>query len=316
MKRFLAALGLLAAVLLAGAPASAQNTGTVRGKIVDDKGQPAPDVVVLIEYQGGMTRKNETKSNKKGEFAQVGLNPGPYKITVSKDGFQKIVFDQRIGLGDPTTLPDIKLTPVGAGGAAGAAADPGQAEMLGAFKKGMEAFNAGDLAGAETAYKEVIAKDPARFEAYHNLGLVYSRKKDMPAAEAAFNKALEIKPDYDDAYVNLANAYISNGQTDKAYEVAAKAAAAHPQSGKLQYLVGYVAYNTGKGDEAMAALTKAETLDPSNAEIQYYLGMAAVSKNDIPEATKRLEKYIGMNPTNAQNVAAAKAVLPALKPKS
>ena len=316
MKRFLAALGLLTAVLLAGAPASAQNTGTVRGKIVDDKGQVVQDAVVTIEFQGGMTRKNETKSNKKGEFAQVGLNPGPYKITVSKDGFQKVVFDQRISLGDPTTLPDIKLVPVGAGGAAGGAADPGQAAMLGAFKKGMDAFNAGDMAGAEAAYKEVIAKDPTRFEAYHNLGLVYSRKKDLPAAEAAFQKALEIKPDYDDAYVNLANAYISNGQTPKAYEIAVKAAAAQPQSGKLQYLVGYVAYNTGKADEAMAALTKAETLDPSNAEIQYYLGMAAVNQNNIPEAAKRLEKYLAMNPTNAQNVAAAKAVLPALKPKS
>ena len=86
MKRFLAAFGLLVAFVLAGVPASAQSTGTVRGKIVDDKGQPVQDVVVLLEFQGGMTRKNETKSNKKGEYAQVGLNPGAYKITVGATG--------------------------------------------------------------------------------------------------------------------------------------------------------------------------------------------------------------------------------------
>jgi Tfp pilus assembly protein PilF len=315
MKRFLAAFGLLVLGLLAGSPAFAQSTGTVRGKIVDDKGQPVPDVVILLEYQGGVNRHNETKSNKKGEFAQVGLPPGPYKITVSKDGFQKVAFDQRISLGEPTTIPDVKLTRPGAAGAAGAAPDKGQAEMLGAFKKGVEAYNAGDMVAAEAAYKEVLAKDPTRYEAYHNLGLIYSRKKDLPAAEAAFNKALEMKPDYDDAYVSLANAYIGAGNTAKAYEIATKAAAAQPQSGKLQYLVGYVAYNTGKADEALAALTKAEALDASNPEIQYYLGMAAVNQNNIPEASKRLEKYLSMNPTNAQNVASAKAILPALKPK-
>ena len=314
MKRFAATLGVLMLGLLAVSPASAQ-TGSVRGKVVDDKGKPVPDVVIAFDYQGGVNRHNETKSNKKGDYAQVGLAPGAYKITLGKDGYQKVAFDQRVGLGDPTTIPDIKLVPAAAAAAGGAAPDKGNAEMVGAFKKGMDAYNAGDYVAAEAAYKEVLAKDPTRYEAYHNLGLVYSRKKDLPAAEAAFAKSLELKPDYEDAYVSLANAYISAGQTAKAYEVATKASTAQPQSGKLQYLVGYVAYNTGKSDEAQVALAKAETLDPSNAEIQYYLGMAAVNQNNIPEAAKRLEKYLTMNPTNAQNVAAAKAVLPALKPK-
>jgi Tfp pilus assembly protein PilF len=316
MKRVFAAFALVACSLLVGSDAFAQ-TGIVRGKITDDKGQALQDAVLLLEFQGGVTRKHETKTNKKGEYTQVGLQPGPYKITVSKDGFvSEVLPPTRIGLGDPTTLPDIKLRPKGAPGTAAAAGDPAMAEMLGAFKKGVEAFNAGNMEAAEAAYKEVLAKDPTRYEAHHNLGLIYSRKKDLPAAEAAFAKALELKPDYDDAHVSLANAYVAAGQAPKAFEVMTKAAATFPQSGKLQYQVGYLAYNTGKNDEALAALTKAETLDPNNAEIQFYLGMAAVNQNNIPEAAKRLEKYLAMNPTNAQNVTSAKAILPALKPKS
>ncbi len=315
MKRFLAALAFLAA--LVALPALAQSTGTIRGKIVDDKGEALSDAVVRLEFQGGVNRKHETKSNKKGQFTQVGLSPGPYAITVTKEGFQPVKFDQRVGLGDPTTLQDIKMVSgqAAAGAGGGTAADTNQAAMVGAFKKGMEAFNAGDLDTAEAAYKEVLVKDPSRHEAYHNLGLIYSRKKDLPAAEAAFGKALELKPDYEDAYVNLANAYIGNGQTPKAYETAVKAAAANPQNGKLQYLVGYVAFNTGKSEEALVALKKAEAIDASNPEIHYYLGMLAVGQNNVPEAVARLEKYLAMNPTNAQNLASAKAVLPALKPK-
>ena len=42
----------------------------------------------MIEFQGGVTRKFEVKTNKKGEFMQVGMQPGSYKFTVSKEGYQ------------------------------------------------------------------------------------------------------------------------------------------------------------------------------------------------------------------------------------
>jgi hypothetical protein len=62
MKRLLVTGGLFLALALAGSAAQAQ-TGTARGKIMDDKGQPIPDAVVTIEFQGGVTRKYETKTN-------------------------------------------------------------------------------------------------------------------------------------------------------------------------------------------------------------------------------------------------------------
>ena len=96
------ALGLLAA------PAQAQ-TGSARGKVLDEQGQPIPDAKVLIEFQGGITRKFETKTNKKGEYMQVGMQPGPYRFTASKEGYQPAVSDVRIALGDPTPIPDFKL---------------------------------------------------------------------------------------------------------------------------------------------------------------------------------------------------------------
>ena len=87
MKRALIVAGLLLGAGLLAAPAQAQ-TGSARGKVLDVQGQPLPDAKVLIEFQGGITRKFETKTNKKGDYMQVGMQPGPYRFTASKEGYQ------------------------------------------------------------------------------------------------------------------------------------------------------------------------------------------------------------------------------------
>src|SRR5512135_76667 len=99
MKRALIAAGLLLGLGFIAPPAQAQ-TGTARGKVLDAQGQPVADAKILIEFQGGITRKFEVKTNKKGEYMQVGMQPGQYRLTASKDGYQPVAIDYRIQLGD------------------------------------------------------------------------------------------------------------------------------------------------------------------------------------------------------------------------
>src|SRR5258705_5791978 len=70
----------LAVALVFSAPAFAQ--GIVKGKVVDEKGQPVADAKVTST---GPARNAETKTNNKGEYVQVGLQSGAYTITVTKD---------------------------------------------------------------------------------------------------------------------------------------------------------------------------------------------------------------------------------------
>ena len=70
----------LVVALMFSAPAFAQ--GIVKGKVVDEKGQPVADAKVTI---AGPARNAETKTNNRGEFVQVGLQSGRYTVTVSKD---------------------------------------------------------------------------------------------------------------------------------------------------------------------------------------------------------------------------------------
>jgi tetratricopeptide (TPR) repeat protein len=321
MKRLFVAGGILLSLALFGGEAAAQ-TGTARGKVVDDKDQVIEGATIILEYQGGVTRKNETKTNKKGEFTQVGLAPGTYLITAKKEGLQTATMEQvRINLGEPTYLPTIKLkagTAGGGGGTGNAAADAAAEKAMAELRGGVEAAIAltkeGKLDEAEAAYKDLIAKNPTRHQLHYNLAIVQAQKKDNASAEASYLKALEIKPDYAEALNGLNTLYLSTGQAAKANELAAKAATANPNDAKAQFQVGYVAFNSGKYEEAVEAFKKAETLDPAYAETYYFLGTIALTQNKVDECATRLEKYLSLAPTGP-NASTAQQLLAACKPK-
>jgi len=312
MKRVFVAGSLLLALSLLGAEAQAQ-TGTARGKVLDEKGQAVPEAVVTMEFKGGVTRKYETKTNKKGEFTQVGMQPGVYKITAAKEGYQGTFLELKINLGEPTYVPDFKI--LSGAAAKGAVSDKSQEELSAAFKKATELVQAGQLDQAEAAYKEIVAKSPSVAEVHYNLGFIHAQRKDWAAAEAAFRKAIELRPNYGDAYVALAKVLQDSGKADKAMEVLTQAAAANQNDGKVQYNLGVFYLNQGKSEEALAAFQKAGELDPGNAEVHYHLGTLAVGQNKVTDAVAHLEKYLSMNPQNPQNVATAQGLLQALKPK-
>ena len=60
--------------------------------------------MVVIEFTDGINRKYEVKTNKKGEFIQIGLAPGNYKVTASFEGLGAESFPVRVRLGDPPKL--------------------------------------------------------------------------------------------------------------------------------------------------------------------------------------------------------------------
>jgi len=309
MKRALIAAGLLVGIGLVATPARAQ-TGTARGKVMDAAGQPLAEAKVLIEFQGGITRKFETKTNKKGEYLQVGMQPGPYRITASKDGYQPSVIDYKISLGEPTQLPDFKLNT-----AAQAAKQPGSpaAELSSSFKTAVDLQAAGKLDEAEAAYKAILEKNPDVPEVYQNLGAVYASKNDVAAAEATYLKGLELRPDSPEIATQLAKLYQASGQADKATALMAKSAASNPTDAKAQFNQGIFLLNAYKNEEAIAAFEAAIKADPTMTEAYYRLGALMVGQGKIPEAISNLEKYLSMNPTDAQNVATAQGLLKYLK---
>jgi tetratricopeptide (TPR) repeat protein len=315
MKRLLATLGLAVFVAALPAPAHAQ-TGIAQGKVVDQAGKPVVDADLEISFLGGITHKLHAKSNKKGEYIQVGLPPGMYRFTASKEGFQPAFVEIKVNLGDPTQIPEIKIAAKGAGGAGGAGAPGDKPQDLGpAAQAAVELVRQGKLDEAEAAYLDLISKAAPTAGLHYNLGYVYTQKKDYPKAQAQYEKVIELDPNGADGYLQLAHVYQDSGQVDKAIELLTKASADHAQDGKLSFALGLYNLNSGKAEAAEAAFQKTATLDPKNVETEFYLGILAVQQNKGPDAITHLEKYLASSPSNTQNVATAQGLLQALKKK-
>jgi tetratricopeptide (TPR) repeat protein len=313
MKRACLTAGLALLVALVSVEARAQ-TGILRGRVLDDQGKPIEEAKIEMDYQGGVNRKNETKTNRKGEYTQVGLPPGNYKVTASKEGFQPGVLELRVSIGEPTTPPDFKLVllarvakPAGGGGGGDA--------LAAGFKEIVALVKDNKYDDAEAKTKDLLAKNPTVPELQYELGYILAQKKDWAGAEAGYKKALEMRPDFSEATMGLVGVYRNSGREADAAQLLSKAATDSPQDGKVQFQIGVAAFNSGKSPEAIAAFEKTLELDPSNLEAHYFLGSLMVGQNKIPEAVGHLEKYLASNPPAGPNRTTAEGLLAALKPK-
>jgi tetratricopeptide (TPR) repeat protein len=300
----------LAALLFLSSSALAQSV--VRGKVNDAQGKPVEGATVLFEAEG-VNRKTQTKTDKNGDFLQVGLASGAYKVTASKDGVgsQTLPTNVRQGPNNPMTFAlsassnmsnAEKEAAVAAQAAAGAA---------------LQAMKAGNHADAITKFNEVIAKVPNCGECYYNIGVAQTRLSKPAEAEAAFKKAIELNPNSADAYTGLANLYNAQKKFDLAAEASAKAAqlsggAAGGGGAEAAYNQGVILFNSGKFAEAKTQFEAAVKADPNMGMAQYQLGMTALNLGQIPDAVTALEAYLKVDPNGAK-VGEVKAALPALQ---
>jgi tetratricopeptide (TPR) repeat protein len=307
--------GVVALVVALGlaAPAAAQSTGMVKGKVVDAKGQPIEGARVLIEYADGVNRKNETKSNKKGEFIQIGLFPGNYRITASKDGVGAQTFDVRVRIGQAAEV-NFQLSPQ-----AGMSEEDKKrsAALQGALTSGEALLKEGKHDEAIAKFNEALAVLPNCHVCYYYIGTANAQKQQFPEAEAALKKASEIKPDFAEAYNALAGVYNQQKKYDEALAASAKAAELSGAGGGAGnaaaiYNQGVSLWNAQKFPEAKAQFEKAVAIDPNMAEAWYQLGMANLNTGDMPGAITAFEGYLKAAP-NGPKAAEAKTILSQLK---
>jgi len=311
---------LLAAMALA-VPALAQ-TGGVRGKVLDQSGNPVPEAVVKIESKA-MSRSLQVKTNKKGEYIQIGLYPGEYKITATKDNLSSSV-DAKIGLGDPEML-DIKLAPA----AASKEQADQNAKVQAVFAEGIAAAKAEKWDDAIAKFTEAAGMVPNCHVCYFNIGAAYYSKEDQAKAEENYKKSVEIKPDYADGWNALASLYNQQKKFDLAAQASEKANAAGgagtggapgtPGAGSggsapSLYNQGVILWNQNKYTEAKDKWEAATKIDPKYGEAFYRLGMAYMNLGDTPKAVTAFEGYLAADP-NGSHAAEVKQAIEALKPK-
>lgn len=260
----------LIASLVSAVPAFAQSTGMVKGVVTDANGQPVDGAKVILEMTGGTGRKFETKTNKKGEYIQIGLPSGAYKVSAEKDKSGAAPANVQVRA---NTTQTANLAMTAASATAVKEAQAKNAAISKVFDEGVQLSNAGDHAGAIAKFNEAIAILPNCYNCYNNIAFSYAAQKDMAKAEEAYKKSIEVKPDDAAAYVGLAGIY----------------------------------FNGGKPAEAKPLVEKAVSLDPSNADAHYIYGMTLVA-SEPAKAKAEFEEFVKLAPTSP-NAAIAQSII-------
>jgi len=180
------------------------------------------------------------------------------------------------------------------------------------YEKAEEAFENKKYDQAIALFQQIVADDPADFQAWSELGTVYLLKEAFNDAEKSYLAAIDARPTFFLANMNLGRLYFSQKKFDKAVNALGHAVQIKPQSADANQLLGEAYLQIKKGSVAVGYLNEALRLDPQGkAEIHLRLALlyhgagmkdkaaaeyaAFLKKRPDYKDRKKLEDYISAN---------------------
>jgi tetratricopeptide (TPR) repeat protein len=287
-------------------PVFAQATGSVKGVCKDAQGTPIVGAnLEWLNTDNG--RKYNLKTNKKGEYFSLGIEPGKYKVTLTLDGKQ---LDQVAGF--PVGMDESNLD-----------FDLKKSQAEAAQQKGIspEQLKAMQEQQAKAAKETDTVKALNEKLAIANQAI---QGGDYDTAISTLNEATQTDPTRDLLWARLGDANLGSGpkQTDsaekakrygsavtdyqKAIELKKKTmeAGAKPDDPKILAAyynnLGQAEARTGQLDEAVKSYDLAAQQNPAGAA-QYYYNQGAVLTNSgkVDEANAAFDKAIAADPNKA-----------------
>jgi len=202
------------------------------------------------------------------------------------------------------------------------------------FQLAVEHHQAGHLSEAETAYRQILSRNPNHGEALHllgvlavqsgrldaavefirraiaicstnaiyysNLGKALADMKQFDEAIAACRQAIQLKPDLAEARCNLGNALKGKGEIDKAIETYRQAIRLKPDLAEAHSNLGNALKDNERLDEAIASYRQAIRLRPDFAGAHSNLGNALTNLGRLDEAITSYRQAIRLKPDYAE----------------
>jgi tetratricopeptide (TPR) repeat protein len=268
---------------------------------MDIVGKPWADLALqVVNDQGG---KQETKTDKDGNYAFRNLRPGVYVIHVMLPG-QNQPFDDKVQVQAGTEAKkDFNFKELA--GKQGAEYQETLKKNEEA-KKGLEALKAHVLAGdaivgQERQVRADLGKAPADQRDALKQKLTDLSNQAVTEFKEAQKSLGEKDPNTPLVFFKLGEAYDSGGRNEEAAEAYKQAIALKPDVPGYYNNLGNVLARAGKIDEAKAAYAKSAELDPANAATAYRnFGISLYNANRLADAIEPLQKATELDPKSAQ----------------
>lgn len=154
----------------------------------------------------------------------------------------------------------------------------------------------GQLAEAETSYRQALALDPRQPDALHMLGVLARQKGDLTTARALIEQAVRERPAYPEAFHDLGLVLWDLGQPQPAIDAYRRAVALKPDFVDACYNLGNLFYAKGNLAEAAIWYAKALEIEPRLAPAHFNLAVIAHRQNDLASAIAGYERAVACQP--------------------
>jgi len=321
MKYIAAIVSIVLMTLPAALPAQENmGTGRIAGHVVDENGAAVPAAKVVVQSLQGTTRL-EGATDKKGGFAVAGMGSGPWRITITKDGYVSAYTDMHVS--QLKANPPLALTLIKAAGAQGLWTDEESRALL---DQGNALLEEGKFGEALAAFEQFSAKYPEIYAARLNVATTYLKKGDLERAEREFqgviDKAVQVPEDAAKdkqtslrALSGLGELALKRGDFTAAQESFRKALEISPEDAAAAYNVGEIFFSNQKVDEAIPYFEMAARIKKDWPKAYHRLGLVYLNKGDFDKALENLRKFVELDPQNpeAANVKATIAAVEKMK---
>lgn len=268
MRRTTVWLSALVLVLLATAPVLAVTQGRIMGKVVDEEGNPIPDVTIEITTPELDDYRDTVTTNKKGRFTAVFLDATKnYLLEFKKKGYRS--FEEPV---KPQPGGNLRME----------------------FE--MPSYRAEPAQETDEIPTGAAAAGLTEAQKTFNEGVAASQAGNVDEALAKFEQAAELDPDLQQAHIARGNLYLTKDQPEKAAEAAEAALAIDPEETRAVE-VAYDAYQA-LGDEEKAE-KYLEELKNSGIDVSarlYNSGVAALRLGDYSTAERKFKAAVAENP--------------------
>jgi tetratricopeptide (TPR) repeat protein len=285
--------------------AQAKGNGRINGKILDDQGKPAQNVMVRAQRAGDPLFL-EARTNDKGEWQIQNMAGGKWTFEFMKEGFELQRMEVAVADNNRNPQIDMKLTK------AAPAVDP-NVEIQGEMNKAIALQKEGKQADARKIIETLLVKYPIAHRLNAFVATTYEAEKNYDKAIEHLKLVVDKEPADLEMKTYLAELYTAKGDKVEAQKVLEAIDMTKVTDPTLFLNMAIGSINAGRADEAIATLDKVNKAFPTRADVFYYRARAYIVGKKMVEAKADLEKFVAMAPPDARELADAKKLLEQLK---
>lgn len=283
-----------------------RGTARVSGLVVDENQNPVSSAKIVMQLKDSEDIKREATSNKKGEWAILGLGTGMWRVSASAEGYALSFVDvyiRQLEANPKITLTLKKMTKFE--NAAGH-----EESYFSLFEKANQLVEEQKYDEAILHYRQLLEKNPDAYQVHWTIGNCYVSKGDIDRAIEEYNILLEkSKNDASrgnemaaKALAGLGECYLKNGDFETAQDYFRQSIDSYPENEIIAYNVGEIYFSNQRVDEAIHYFKISSEIKADWPLPYLKLGYAFLNKGEYDKAILYLKKFLELDPQSPESL--------------